>query len=169
MATESTVVKTSRDGTLTLKYGSDTYTVAYEDGDIQIVPPRYATVWVYDRGDIAGERKGQQQPGSISGSMKFRSFTDTRTSGGNALTFIDFVEKTANAAAFTSTGGTGYEETMCDFTYTAEGTNHGDAADHTMTATKVKIVWEFQEAIEGSTISFSGEIGGVVSRTGPTP
>jgi hypothetical protein len=167
MAVESTVVKTSRDGVLVLKYGSDTYTIAYEDGDLQVTPPRYATVVVRDRGDIAGERKGQQEPGSVSFSAYMREFTDAQTTGGNAMTLIDFIEKTANAAAFTSTGGTGYEETMCDMTYTVEGTNFTDDADHALTCTKVKLVWDFAEAIEGSKFSVSGEILGAVTRTGP--
>ena len=81
------------------------------------------------------------------------------------LNIIDVIEKTNSASAWLSTGGAGYEQYLIDLAFTAEGTDHGDTGDHTVTLTKCLLTWEFSEAKDGNKITVNGEVYGTAVRT----
>ena len=158
---EAVTVKNFRDGSIQLKRGANTYTVAYEAGDFQLTEPRPDVSIVYDRGEIAGLRKTNMQPGSFSFSAHLRSVADAVD-----VTMIDFINKTGAASAFSTTGGTGYEPDLIDIVFTIEASNHEAAVeDNTLTITSVRALWDIAEG-DPSTISVTGEIYGTVTRAG---
>lgn len=159
---ESTIVKNFRDGLITYGDGTRTYNVAYEEGNLQITPPRYNDSVVYDRGEIAGARKTTLEPGSFTFTMHMRSLSE-----GTANTLIDILEDSGGSTAWTTTGGTGYEPRTYTITWTVEGTDLGDTADTTIVATKCRSFWSVAEG-DPNTITIEGAIWGTVTRTGPT-
>ena len=163
---ESTVVKVRRDGTITLSSGDGTpvtYTVAYENGDVSFDGGSKADrIVIKDRGTIVGLRKGDDPVPSLSFTVMMREFTDA-SSG----TLIDFLDKTGNYNANTSTGGTGYEQYLIDIAFQIEGTSHGDANDHLATASNCLCTWSFSES-DPDTISVSAEVYGGFVYSEPT-
>lgn len=158
----STVVKVARDGLITLSDGAGTpltHTVEYEEGDFSVSPEKAERVVLRDRGVIAGLRKGDDPVPTFSFSVYMRDFIDSADT-----TIIDVIEQTNGASSWTSTGGTGFEQFLIDVAFSAEGTDHGDAGDHTVTMTKCHLVWEFAEAKDGNKITVSGECYGTVTR-----
>ena len=57
---ESTIVKVPRDGTIVLKDngGANSYTVAYEDGNVSFGRQKDERIIIRDRGSIVASRKG---------------------------------------------------------------------------------------------------------------
>lgn len=161
---ESTVVKNFRDGTITIGDGTRTYTIAYEAGDLSLTPPRYDVSIVYDRGEIAGLRHTNMQPGEFSFTMHLRSLSDA---GSGNYTILDVLEDTGASTAWTTTGGTGFEARTYTLTWTIEGTDLGDSADHTLVATKCRFLWDAAEG-DPNSLNISGSIYGTVTRTGPS-
>ena len=161
---ESTVVKVRRDGTIILKDGGgNTYTVAYENGDLSFDGGAKADrIVIRDRGTIVGLRKGDDPVPSLSFTVMMRDFTNA---SGGSLT--DFIDKTGGSSGTTSTGGAGYEQYLIDIEFTVEGTSHGDSNDHTATASKCLCTWSFSEG-DPDTISVTAEIYGGIAYTEPT-
>ena len=165
----SIIPKTVRDGKLELIDGTGspvTMTIAYEDGNFTFAQPnKYSELVIMDRGDITTIRKQDEQTITGSFSFFFRQFTD----GSEAGSARDFINKTGNYAANTSTGLTGvpYVEMYCiDIKYTAEGTDLGDSADHTVTLSKCVCSLDFAEGSPSAfTLNFTCYGGAAV--TGP--
>ncbi len=160
---QSTVVKVRRDGTIKLKDGStNTYTVAYENGDLSFDGGSKADrIVIRDRGTIVGLRKGDDPVPSLTFTTMMRDFHDN--SAGSLIDFLD----NSGPVVLTSSGGTGYEQFLVDIEFTVEGTSHGDANDHVATAAKCLCTWSFSEG-DPNTISVTAEIHGGVTYTEPT-
>jgi hypothetical protein len=163
MMAQSTVVKVRRDGTIKLKDGStNTYTVAYENGDLSFDGGSKADrIVIRDRGTIVGLRKGDDPVPSLTFTTMMRDFHDN--SAGSLIDFLD----NSGPVVLTSSGGTGYEQFLVDIEFTVEGTSHGDANDHVATAAKCLCTWSFSEG-DPNTISVTAEIHGGVTYTEPT-
>jgi hypothetical protein len=161
---ESTVPKVRRDGKITILDGTtpaaNEYEIAYEDGDLSLSRDKNARIVIRDRGTIVGVRDGDQPVLSIGFTVHMREFTN-----GGALTLIDVLEKTGNANGWASVSSGAFEPYMLKCKIEVEGTNHGDGADHTMTADKVIFTWDFSEG-DPNKISVKGEIYGALTATG---
>lgn len=129
----STVVKTKRDGTLTIadNAGAHSLTVAFEAGDFKLnIPGRTVNLFL-DRGAIGSPpaiRYGDDQPMTGSFTAQLRDLSDA--------SYITLEEILTNSGYFASTwvstmGSTGEVKTV-KCTWTIEGTDHGDSADHTI-------------------------------------
>jgi hypothetical protein len=135
---ESTRIKVKRDGTITFRDGSSptpkTYTVAYEAGDLNITFPGPTVNVFLDRGIMGATpslRYGDEQPMSFTFTANFRDTTDAA-----AATLMDILNRTgwvAGAGGWVSSLGANQEVFCVDLLFTIEGTDHGDAADHTLT------------------------------------
>ena len=165
---ESSVVKSRIDGTITITDGTSgtplSYTVDIEgDGNFTSTSGKAEHVVVYDRGAIVGRRKTNDGIVTGSFSVNMRQFTD-----GTEDTIIDVIENTGNwSAAVTTTGPEfdveGETKTM---TYTSEGTDHGDSADHVQTFERVVFDWDYAEG-DLNTINVNFEGYSRPTRTGP--
>lgn len=162
---ESTVVKNFTDGTILIEDGTPVtaldYTVAYEAGDFSASSPRDERTVIRDRGAIAGLRNTNEQVGSISFSVHMRQFTD-----GTDETIIDMIERTGAFSAAVSVGGAAYEPFLHKVTFTVEGTDHSDSADHVMICSLVHLDWEFSEG-DPNVINVTGELYARPTFTGP--
>jgi len=166
----SSVPKTKRDGKIELLDGTTptpvTLEVAYEDGNFSFSQPQqFSELVVMDRGNFAAIRKQDEQAITGSFSFHFRQFTD----GSEAGSVRDFIQQSGNYAANLSTGTSGvpYVEHFCiDIKYTAEGTDFGDDADHTVTLAKCVCTLDFSEGDPSAfTLNFTCYGGATV--TGP--
>lgn len=161
---ESTVVKVKKDGTLTITDATATplsYTVAYENGDVQISQPKWSSTTIRDRGAIVGQRRADQQEGTISFSVHMREFTN-----GSSATLIDVIEKAGAWSAAVSVGASAYEDFMVDVALAVEGTDFSDSADHTITLNTCRLEWSFSEG-DPNVINVTGTFYEGVTRTGP--
>lgn len=157
----STIPKVRRDGTLVLADSGNSYTVAYEDGDLSFSSEKPDRIVIRDRGTIVGVRSGDSPVLSLSFSVHQRDFTD-----GGADTLVDVLEQTGAAAGWVSVGnGTAFEPYMIDVTLTIEGTNHGDSADGSVKMAKCILTWDFAEG-DPNKISVKGECFGGLTFTG---
>ena len=165
----SVVPKTKRDGKIELIDGTGSpviLEVAYEDGNFSFSQPNeFSELVVMDRGNFSAIRKQDQQAITGSFSFHFREFTDTLELG----SIRDFINQSGAYTLNNSTGGAGvpYVEHYCiDLRYTAEGTDFGDAADHTVTLSKCVCSLDFAEGDPSAfTLNFTCYGGSVV--TGP--
>tara|TARA_R100000808_G_scaffold7939_1_gene22749 strand:- start:3524 stop:4015 length:492 start_codon:yes stop_codon:yes gene_type:complete len=150
----SVAVKVKRDGTLSLADGGgNTYTVAYENGNVSFDGGAKASrVVIMDRGTIVGLRKGDDPVPTLTFDVHMRDFTD-----GSATALVDFLDKTGSASGNTSVGGSAYEQYMIDVTLTIEGTDLGDSADASAKANTCLATWSFAEG-DPNTISVSCEV-----------
>tara|TARA_R100001510_G_scaffold51837_1_gene52030 strand:+ start:86 stop:568 length:483 start_codon:yes stop_codon:yes gene_type:complete len=158
---ESTTVKVPRDGTLVLKDngGSNTYTVAFENGDVSFGRDKAERIVIRDRGVIVGSRKGDDPVITVTFTVHMRMFT---TSAGSDLTLVDFIDGTGNAAGFTKVGAE-HEEYNIDIQFTVED----GTTDQVVTFSKCICTWEFSEGSPDS-ISVTAECMGGYTATGPT-
>ena len=158
---ESTTVKVPRDGTLVLKDngGSNTYTVAFENGDVSFGRDKAERIVIRDRGVIVGSRKGDDPVITVTFTVHMRMFT---TSAGSDLTLVDFIDGTGNAAGFTKVGAE-HEEYNIDIQFTVED----GTTDQVVTFSKCICTWEFSEGSPDS-ISVTAECMGGYTETGPT-
>lgn len=155
----SVVPKTKRDGVITLLDGTTPAAIeldiAYEDGNFTFSQPtQYTELVIMDRGNFAAVRKQDEQAITGSFSFHFRQFTDAGVGS-----VRDFINKTGGYSANVSTGSTGvpYIEFHCvNIKYTAEGTDLGDAKDHTATLAKCVCSLDFAEGDPSSwTLNFT--------------
>lgn len=157
----SNVVKVRRDGQITLTSGGGspvTLTVDYEDGNFSAdrLGQEEDRIVIRDRGSIVGLRKGDDAVGTLSFSVHFREFTN-----GSANVLLDFINGNASGSALTSTGGSGFEQFLCNVTMTVEGTDHGDSADATAAFLDVFLSADFSEG-DPDVLNISGEVYGAV-------
>lgn len=161
----STVVKTKRDGIVTIKDGTGspvTLSVEYEEGNLTFDQPLADQTVIRDRGTIANVRKGDDQPITGSFSFYFRQFTDSSNPG----SIRDFLVGAGNYSANVSTGsaaGLPFVEEYCNtISFLVEGTDVGDAKDHEAVFSKCTASLAFAEGDTNTwTLSFTC-YGGVV-------
>jgi spore coat protein U-like protein len=155
---ETTVVAVPRDGTISITNGdATTYTVAFENGDMSMNLDLAERIVIYDRGSIVGLRQGNDPVPSISFSVHLRELADSTED-----TLLDFIYKTGNSAAATSTGGTGFEQFLC----TVEFQANMSALSGSNTKVTFNKVLLFASVAEGNpdTISVTGEVYGSIVR-----
>lgn len=165
----STIPKTKRDGKIILKDGTGspvTLEIAYEEGNFSFSQPQqFSELVIMDRGNFTTVRRQDEQAITGTFSFYFRQFTD----GTEAGSVRDFINKSGFYSANISTGASGVpyvEHFAIDMEYTAEGTDFGDDADHTVTLSKCVASLDFSEGDpSGFSLSFTCYGGAVV--TGP--
>jgi hypothetical protein len=166
----STVPKTKRDGKIELIDGTTptatVLEVAYEDGNFTFSDPQqFSELVVMDRGNFSAIRKQDEQAKTGSFSFHFRQFTD----GSEAGSIRDFINKSGNYTGNLSTGTSGtpfVEHYTIDILYTAEGTDFGDDADHTVKLSKCVCSLDFSEG-DPSSFTLNFTCYGGVTVTGP--
>lgn len=134
---ESTAPKTRFLGTLRLTTGSSTnYTVAVEDGNLQVnglVADDREAIVVEDRGEFHTLVKGARKYPTFTFTAKLRDLVD-----GTDPTLVGICLRRGAFASENSTLGANRPWTV-DLLWTIEGTDVGDAADHTMTLEDCRI------------------------------
>lgn len=129
----SAVAKTKRDGKITLKDGTGTpvtLDVVYEDGDFSfegLSKHQAELIAFFDRGVFYSLRKSNQK--FITG--KFTAHITELSDAANGV-LMDFIRFTNQYSANVSTLGANAEVKTLDVLWTIEGTDHGDASDHTL-------------------------------------
>ena len=137
----STVVKTRRDGTLTISdaAGAHTLTVAYEAGDFSLSVPGPTVNNFLDRGEIGSApslRYGDDAPMTFSFTAQLRDISDATyitlesiilNSGQFASTWVSTNANTEGGATATAT-----RLKTVTLLWTIEGTERGDTADHSI-------------------------------------
>lgn len=166
---ESSVVKNRTDGTIVITDGTSvtplSYTVTIEgDGNFSSSSGKSEFSDVMSRGAFAGRRKTNATKVTGGFQVQMRQFTDA-----TEVTIIDVIENTGAWSAAVSTYGTEYEVEggTKSMTYTAEGTDHGDSADHVLSFTGVVFDWAFAEG-DLNTIDVTFEAYARATRTGPS-
>ena len=159
---ESTVIKNFRDTTILIEDGTGTplnYTVAYEAGDASFDIGKYEISVYRDRGDVCSVRKTNQGLPSGSFTVHFRDLTD-----GTSTTLTDILDKKGSYAAGLSTLGADADVYTVKLTFTIEGTNHGDAADHTISFDDCYCTWSYSDG-DPSSISVNWTCHGAIAQT----
>lgn len=155
----SSIPKTRRDGSLTLRDGTGTpveLSIEFEEGAFSMDTPKDAQTIIRDRSVIAAVRRGDSEP-SASGSFTayFRQFTD----GAEAGSILDFINQTGHYSGNVSTGssGTPFVEFYCiDIEYIANAMSIGDDSKHLATLSKCVCTASFSEGDPSQfTISFT--------------
>ena len=130
---ESTIRKNKRDFTVVLSDNATahSYTIAFEPGDIAINVPGTTVSLALDRGRITSPpsiRYVDDQPHTITLSAYLRDISDA-----SYATITEFIAGPSGYVGTTwvSTMGANGEVPTWTVTITVEGTDHGDAADHT--------------------------------------
>tara|TARA_Y100000310_G_C20194864_1_gene584177 strand:- start:3 stop:497 length:495 start_codon:yes stop_codon:yes gene_type:complete len=130
----SSTVKNMRDGTLAIEDGTGTpisLTVQYEEGNFSgdgFSEGQKDVTPYMDRGDLCSLRYTVQTFPTFS----FDAYL-TDLSDGTEKTLWDLVNGTGAFAAAVSTRGANAECLTYKLTWTVEGTDHGDSADHVLT------------------------------------
>jgi len=135
---ESLVVRTKRDITITITDGSDTYTVAYEPGDLNVDIPLYSVENFLDRGAFPAVgtkpsiRKGDDAPMTFS----FSAYERNWYSASDHATLWDIAVRFATPSFvvdnFASTMGTSSDVETYTVQLSQEGSDFGES-DITMT------------------------------------
>ena len=128
---ESTIVKTKRDGTLTFSdnAGANTYTVAFEAGDLNLTIPGTTVNNFLDRGrltDPPSIRYGDDQPLTGTFTAYLRDLSDAVDT-----TLVEILAQSGIVgSSWVSTMGATGEVFTLKLTWTIAGLIHGDTADH---------------------------------------
>jgi hypothetical protein len=129
---ESTVVKNKRDGTLRFSdlLGANTFTVAFEAGDLSLTIPGTTVSNYLDRGTMVPSlRLVDDQPITGSFTAYLRDFSDA-----TYATLMELITLTGDVGAnWTSTGSVGpivADVFTVDLTWIMAGVIHGDTSDH---------------------------------------
>jgi hypothetical protein len=157
----STVVKTVRDGKITISdNGGTSLEVAYEgEGNFSFDGEKLAArVAIFDRGTVVGVRKGAD-PEFITASFDVNL---RMLSSGHTGSVLDFINKTNAYAGLVSTSSDSDFFTV-NLTYEIEGTALGDATDSKVTLTNCVATYSVQEATP-STATLTFECFGTVTR-----
>ena len=136
---ESTVIRTKRDGVITISDsgGSHSYIVAYEPGDFSFDVPLEGSTLILDRGSIGTTpslRKADDQPVTFGFSAYWRDLSDVAGSPAYA-TLADICIRFASdyvTSNWTSTLGTASDQFTVTVTLAIEGSDFG-GADQTLT------------------------------------
>lgn len=161
----SAVVKNFRDGTILIEDGTGTpisLTVQYEAGDFSISglneSNTEATTYL-DRGELGSVRKTSRTFPTFSFTAHMTDLSDATNK-----TLWDAVNKTGAFSAAVSTGGTASDVYMLKVTFTVEGTNFGDSADHVMVLNNCHLALDFSEG-DPNSFSLSGTVYGAITAT----
>ena len=152
----STIIKTKRDGSLLIRDNgaANTLTVAFEAGDFSLTIPGPSVINSLDRGEFGTTpslRYGDDAPMTFSFTANLRDLSDaTFATLESIILQSGFVGST-----WVSTLGANGEVFTLDLVWTIEGTDHGDAADHTITLTHCVLTGTLAEG-DPDTISISG-------------
>ena len=161
----SAVVKNFRDGLILVEDGTGTplaVTVQYEAGDFSISGLNQsnteATTYL-DRGELGSVRKTSRTFPTFSFSANMTDLSDATDK-----LLWDAVNKTGAFASAVSTGGTASDVYMLKVTFTVEGTNFGDSADHIMVLNNCHLSIDFSEG-DPNSFSLSGTVYGAITAT----
>jgi len=152
----STILKTKRDGSLLISDNAagNSLTVEFEAGDLTIDIPQESVINGLDRGRIGATpslRYGDDQPITFSFTAYLRDLSDA-----TYATLEEIVTLGGDVGAnWVSTMGATGEVFTLDLKWTIEGTDHGDAADHTLTLNYCTFRGSFTEG-DPNTINISG-------------
>ena len=128
---ESLIVKTKRDGTLTIadNAGANTFTVAFESGDLSLTIPGPGVGLFLDRGVITSPpaiRYTDDAPITGTFSAYLRDFSDAAYA-----TLMEIISQSGEVAStWVSTMGANGEVQTYTLSWLVEGTDHGDVSDH---------------------------------------
>ena len=159
----STVVKNFTDGKVTLKDGTGTpisLDVRFENGDFSLdgLAQKLREVVAYQsRGVLNSVRHTARTFPTFSFTAKMSEFTSATA---NSLTDA-LLKKGAFSAAVSTLGANADVYTM-DVTFTVEGTNFGDAADHTFIMEDCQMTCAFAEG-DPSQFSIAGTVYGAMT------
>lgn len=172
MAAESTYVKANTHGSITLADSTGTpvtKTLAYDKGDISISGLRgklNAINHVQRRGKYVSSHHGERTFPGVSFSCFLPNIVGSSASAPGSV--LEFLTMLGAYSGNTNPLGTG-RPAACKLTLTIEGTNFGDTADETVVLSSLVITeLSIQEAVDGNTISVTGEVVGTVVITNNT-
>jgi len=160
----SSVVKNFRNGTIAIADGTGspiTLTVAYESGDFALsgVMEGQKEVAMYlDRGDFGSLRYTNFTPCTFTFTAQMTEISDATNKN-----ILDAISKTGAFSSGVSTLGAGTDVPWTlNVTWTIEGTNSGDASDHTVTMTNCRLSGGASEG-DPNTLSVSGTCYGTIT------
>jgi hypothetical protein len=142
----STVIKNLNDGTITLSDGTGspvTLVVPFSTGDLSVsgLAEQQNEVAKYEtRGTFHSARHTVRSYPSGSFSFQMADYSDA-----TSTTAYDFIRKTNSYSANVSTLGANADVYSIDIILTVEGTDHGDASDHTLTLTNCACTMDISE------------------------
>ncbi len=130
----STVVKTKRDGKLTFSDSgaANTLVIAFEAGDFNLSIPGPSIVANLDRGEFGATpslRKSDDQAMTATFTAYLRDLSDA----GYATLEEILLQSGDVGSSWVSTLGANAEVFTLDLGWLIEGTDHGDASDHSLT------------------------------------
>ncbi len=162
---QSTVIKNFRDGTLTFADNTGTpltLPIVYEAGDFSIDNLNEGlveTTAYLDRGEFATLRKTNRVFPSFSFTAHMTDISDATDK-----LLYDLARKTGAFASAVSTLGANADAMTYKLTFTVEGTNFGDSADHTMILNDCRITLSFSEG-DPNSFSVAGIVYGAITAT----
>jgi len=143
---ESTICKTKRDGTLTIRdlASTNTYEVAFEAGDLNAAIPGPTINVFLDRGVLGTTpcvRKGDDQVQTGTFTATLRDVTDA-----SVATLLDILTESGfYASTWVSTLGANAEVKLVSLEFKIAGLTHGDAADHTIVFNHARLTGSIAE------------------------
>jgi len=162
---QSSVIKNFRDGTLVFADNTGTpltLPIQYEAGDFSIDNLNEGlveTTAYLDRGEFATLRKTNR----VFPSFSFTAHMTDLSDGTDKLLY-DLARKTGAFASAVSTLGANADAMTYKLTFTVEGTNFGDSADHTMILNDCRITLSFSEG-DPNSFSVAGIVYGTITAT----
>jgi hypothetical protein len=162
---QSTVIKNFRDGTLTFTDNTGTplsMPIVYEAGDFSIDNLNEGlveTTAYLDRGVFATLRKTNAVFPSFSFSAHMTDLSDATDK-----LLYDLARKTGAWASAVSTLGANADAMTYKLTWTCEGTNFGDSADHTLVLNDCRVTVSLSEG-DPNSFSVSGIVYGAITAT----
>lgn len=161
----STVIKNFRDGTLVFADNTGTpltMPIVYEAGDFSIDNLNEGlveTTAYLDRGEFATLRKTNRVFPAFSFTAHMTDLSDATDK-----LLYDLARKTGAFASAVSTLGANADAMTYKLTFTVEGTNFGDSADHTMVLNDCRITLSFSEG-DPNSFSVAGIVYGAITAT----
>ena len=163
---QSTVIKNFRDGTLVFTDNTGgtplSLPIVYEAGDFSIDNLNEGlveTTAYLDRGEFATLRKTNR----VFPSFSFTAHLTDLSDGTDKLLY-DLARKTGAFAAAVSTLGTAADAMTYKLTWTCEGTNFGDTADHILVLNDARVTVSLSEG-DPNSFSVSGIVYGAITAT----
>ena len=162
---QSTVIKNFRDGTLIFADNTGTpltLPIVYEAGDFSIDNLNEGlveTTAYLDRGEFATLRKTNRVFPSFSFTAHMTDLSDNTDK-----LLYDLARKTGAFASAVSTLGANADAMTYKLTFTVEGTNFGDSADHTLILNDCRITLSFSEG-DPNSFSVAGIVYGTITAT----
>lgn len=161
----STVIKNFRDGTLVFTDNTGTplsLPIVYEAGDFSIDNLNEGlveTTAYLDRGEFATLRKTNR----VFPSFSFTAHMTDLSDGTDKLLY-DLARKTGAFSAAVSTLGANADAMTYKLTFTVEGTNFGDSADHVLILNDCRVTVSLSEG-DPNSFSVSGIVYGAITAT----